>query len=298
MRLTIRLHVAILAALTMVFAGVVIAVPSSVPSIANSCDSKTAKDRFKIRCKDGKNGPKRDRTPPKKDRDGSGRDDGGNNRNGDNSDRDRRDNNADSGPRSCQLLEGDPGSRARQCERRRPPSPDRDSNSPPDTDFYVEPPPDVTWEDVGETSIPPSDIFVMPEGWGVVNKPVAVWAGNNSSRTETMELAGYTVEIRVTPAQYKWNFGDGSTTTTTSAGRKPRYAHDADISHSYSESGEYTINLTTSYVGQFRVDGGPWEDIPGTAEIASTPVPVEIYRYVRYLVDEDCTTNPDGPDCP
>lgn len=292
----IRLHIAILAVLTMVLVGVIIAVPSPVPSIANSCDSKTAKDRFKIRCKDSKKGPKRDRTPPKKDRDGSGR--GGGNRNGDNSDRDRQHNNADSGPRTCQLLEGDPGSRSRQCERPQPPSPDRDGNSPPDTDFYVEPPPDVTWEDVGETSIPPSDIFVMPEGWGVVNKPVAVWAGNNSSRTETMELAGYTVEIRVTPAQYKWNFGDGNTTTTTSAGRKPRYAHDADISHSYSESGEYTINLTTSYVGQFRVDGGPWEDIPGTAEIASTPVPVEIYRYVRYLVDEDCTTNPDGPDCP
>ena len=155
----IRLHTAILAALTMVLVGVITAVPSPVPSIANSCDSKTAKDRFKIRCKDSKKGPKRDRTPPKKDRDGSGRGDDGGNRNGDNSDRDRRDNNADSGPRACQLLEGDPGSRARQCERRRPPSPDRDGTSPPDTDFYVEPPPDVTWEDVGETSIPPLSLI-------------------------------------------------------------------------------------------------------------------------------------------
>lgn len=282
----------------MLLTGLIIAAPLSAPSVANSCDSGTAKDRFKVKCRDGKDGPKRDRQPPKKDRDGSGRGDGGGNRNGDNSDRGRRDNNADSDRRTCQLLEDDPGSRSRQCERPQPPSPDGDYDGPPDTDIYVEPPPDVTWEDVGETSIPPSDIFVMPEGWGVVNKPVAVWAGNNSSRTETMELAGYMVEIRVTPAEYKWNFGDGNTVTTKSAGRKPRYAHDADISHSYTESGEYTINLTTSYVGQFRVDGGPWEDIPGIAEIASTPVPVEIYRYVRYLVDEDCTKNPEGPDCP
>lgn len=295
MRLTFRgllgLFVVSLVAALMATASLQATVASAGP-----CSSDLLGQKFRSKCKDSKKGPKRDRTPPKKDRDDSGR--GGGNRNGDYSDRDRRDNNADSGPRTCQLLEDDPGSRARQCERRPQPSPDRDGNSPPDTDIYVEPPPDVTWEDVGETSIPPSDIFVMPEGWGVVNKPVAVWASNNSSRTETMELAGYTVEIRVTPAQYKWNFGDGNTITTSSAGRKPRYAHDADISHSYTESGDYTINLTTSYVGQFRVDGGAWEDIPGTAEIASTPVPVEIYRYVRYLVDEDCTKNPDGPDCP
>ncbi len=297
MRLIARaVPVYVLAVVSLLLTGLVPMPFLASPGLAASCESELFRENIRTKCKNRNEGPKRERTPPKKDRDGSGR--GGGNRNGDNSDRDRRDNNADSGPRACQLLEGDPGSRARQCERRRPPAPDRDSNSPPDTDFYVEPPPDVTWEDVGETSIPPSDIFVMPEGWGVVNKPVAVWAGNNSSRTETMELAGYTVEIRVTPAQYKWNFGDGNTTTTTSAGRKPRYAHDADISHSYTESGEYTINLTTSYVGQFRVDGGAWEDIPGTAEIASTPVPVEIYRYVRYLVDENCTKNPDGPDCP
>lgn len=265
---------------------------------AGPCQGEIHNEWGKVKCKNTKERDSKDRKRPKKDRDGSGRGDDSGNRNGDNSDRGRRDNNADSDRRTCQLLEDDPGSRSRQCERPQPPSPDGDYDGPPDTDIYVEPPPDVTWEDVGETSIPPSDIFVMPEGWGVVNKPMAVWAGNNSSRTETMELAGYTVEIRVTPAEYRWNFGDGNTVTTKSAGRKPRYAHDADISHSYTESGEYTINLTTSYVGQFRVDGGPWEDIPGTAEIASTPVPVEIYRYVRYLVDEDCTKNPEGPDCP
>ncbi|MFB9777618.1 PKD domain-containing protein [Brevibacterium otitidis] len=132
----------------------------------------------------------------------------------------------------------------------------------------------------------------------MTNKPVAVWAGNSSSRTVTMELAGYLVEIRVTPNEYRWDFGDGNKKTTTSAGREPRYAHDADISHSYGESGKYTINLTTSYIGQFRVDGGPWEDIPGTADVPSTPVPIDIYRYVRYLVDEECEANPDGPDCP
>ena len=47
----------------------------------------------------------------------------------------------------------------------------------------------------------------------------------------------------------------------------------------------------------YSVAGGPWLTIPGQAAVPSDPLELEVYRYHRFLVDEDCLDDPSSPDC-
>ncbi|MFC0294265.1 hypothetical protein ACFFHZ_14350, partial [Brachybacterium muris] len=53
------------------------------------------------------------------------------------------------------------------------------------------------------------------------------------------------------------------------------------------QEGWYDITLTTTFAGQFSVDGGEWQDIDGTIEIASDPVPLFSKSLESRLVNPD-----------
>ncbi|MCR6688978.1 hypothetical protein [Cellulomonas sp.] len=73
------------------------------------------------------------------------------------------------------------------------------------------------------------------------------------------------VDVVVTPVEYEWDFGDGSTLTTTEPGRPyPAF----DLTHVYTELADRQITLTTTWTGRYRVDADPlhrWRDVEGTA---------------------------------
>lgn len=61
----------------------------------------------------------------------------------------------------------------------------------------------------------------------------------------------------------------------------------------YRYEGWYDITLTTTFAGQFRVDGGEWLDIDGTIEVASDPV--EIYsKSLTSRLTDPYSDAPDG----
>jgi hypothetical protein len=105
-------------------------------------------------------------------------------------------------------------------------------------------------------------------------------------QTLETELLDTPVSVRAIPTSYHWDLGDGNTITTTKPG-KPYPSE--EISGTYSGEGWYDVRLTTTFAGQFSVDGGEWQDIDGTIEIESDPIEL----YSKSL--ESRLVNPDVP---
>ncbi|WP_453983851.1 hypothetical protein [Brevibacterium casei] len=159
-----------------------------------------------------------------------------------------------------------------------------------------EPPSEIPESQFQTFDIPVPQINAWPKDWAVIGKPAAFWTDADVSYID-MTLLTYAVTVKVTPEKYNWDFGDGTGDTTTVKGSKPRPGDKPAIGHDFQKVGPTTVVMTTTFSGEFSVDGGPWIPIDGYAYVASNELTIDVYRYHRYLVDEDCRTNPRGPDC-
>lgn len=113
-----------------------------------------------------------------------------------------------------------------------------------------------------------------PNGWTIVHFDTIVHTTQEPQQLES-ELLGIPVEIRATPDEYAWGFGDGSTVTTTDPGQP---YPDHTLVHQYTALKTYTITLTTTWSGQFRITGaGSWTTIEGTATTTDSADPLGQY---------------------
>ena len=131
----------------------------------------------------------------------------------------------------------------------------------------------------------PSDIALQPDtGWVLATVPTVAMA-NDAPRIHATTLLGAAVEIRATASGYRWQWGDGSATTTTDPGQP--YPN-ATLTHTYPHaSDEATVGLTTTWAGEYRINGGEWVDFASTISSDSTPVALQIYDPRSRLVDCD-----------
>lgn len=161
----------------------------------------------------------------------------------------------------------------------------------PGTAEYEEAPPMViivTREDFARLPVEPLQAHAgPPDGWLPVNM-VNVLYVEPEEQLLTTELLDTPVAIRATPVQYHWDLGDGNTITTTNPG-KPFPSE--LISSTYTQEGWYDITLTTTFSGQFSVAGGEWQDIDGTIEVTSDPVPIYSKSLESRLVNGDVPVN-------
>ena len=148
----------------------------------------------------------------------------------------------------------------------------------------------VTRRDFAELPVQPLAANAGPEeGWLPVNM-VNVLHTNPEAQTLDTELLGVPVQVRAVPIEYHWDLGDGNTITTTKPG-KPFPSE--QVTATYSHEGWYDITLTTTFAGQFSVDGGEWQDIDGTIEIASDPVEIFSKSLESRLVNSDVPVDED-----
>lgn len=219
---------------------------------------------------------------------GGGNGDGGGNGGGDRGDR----GGGGGGPRTdpdgpgswCEIPEGQ---EATICEH-------GDPESDPDGGGGIAPP-IPSESDFASFDIPPSTPHALPVDWTVIGKPTAFWA-DASVREFSAELLGFPLQVRATPIEFHWDFGDGNSTSAKSPGREPTHPQYGSITHTYSDKGDRTVTLTTVYTGEYNYGGG-WSPIAGTAAVASDGLSMTVYRYHKYRVEDDCTENPYGTDC-
>jgi PKD domain len=121
--------------------------------------------------------------------------------------------------------------------------------------------------------LPKPDPAYQPKGGDIVNLPAVFASGQpHAFGPRTFALLGEQVEVTAV-ATWSWDFGDGARLVTVSPGGG---WPDASVSHVYRTAGTRTVNLTTSWTGDFTVEGlGPFP-VGGDAitQAATLTVPV------------------------
>lgn len=117
-----------------------------------------------------------------------------------------------------------------------------------------------------------------------------------------VDMLGQRVAINAKPVQYTWNFGDGASLgpTTTPGGPLPqdRWGEKTATSHIYTQTGDFSVVLTTHFQGTYSVNGGPPLPIPGQGQFNSPPQTVSVWRSITRNYADDCLKNPQGQGCP
>ncbi|WIV42688.1 hypothetical protein ACR9WD_09805 [Glutamicibacter sp. PAEs-4] len=134
-----------------------------------------------------------------------------------------------------------------------------------------------------------STIKSEPNEFSLRNGNTHLWA-TAENQTFNSNLSGSTVRIKAIPIQWNWNYGDGTTRNLDFPG-EPAPNHtlrdETPTSHSYGETGKFKVGVTTLYRGEFSVDGGPWQAIPGQAAVVSTPIEIDVWRTEKELIAND-----------
>ncbi|WP_334122891.1 PKD domain-containing protein [Glutamicibacter sp.] len=134
-----------------------------------------------------------------------------------------------------------------------------------------------------------SEIQSAPNKFSLRNGHTHFWASENTQEFNS-NLSGSNVRIKAIPIQWNWNYGDGATRNLGFPGEAmPSHTlHDETAtSHSYSETGKFDVRVTTLYRGEFSVDGGPWQAIPGQAAVPSNTLPIDVWRTKKELIAND-----------
>ncbi|WP_261623299.1 hypothetical protein [Nesterenkonia marinintestina] len=115
----------------------------------------------------------------------------------------------------------------------------------------------------------------------------------------TDEILGEEVEIRATPIEYRWDYGDGASRTTSDSGGplpettpegEPVNPTDAETetSHVYTDTGRYPVTVETVFSAEFRLEDEDWVQIDGTASLESSPGEADIWRASTRHVSGEC----------
>ncbi|NJC22051.1 hypothetical protein BJ994_001127 [Arthrobacter pigmenti] len=158
----------------------------------------------------------------------------------------------------------------------------------------------ITLEDFQSQPIIAAEVVSEPNNFGLLGGHNNVWA-NVEEQEFTFETLGDEVRIRAWPVEYDWNYGDGTTRSTMTAGNSVPEEDwlmvETPTSHVYEETGDYNLVLTTRFNGDYSVNGGPWIPIAGQATVNSEPHLISIWRSDNRLVDGTCEEDPSAWGC-
>ena len=129
-----------------------------------------------------------------------------------------------------------------------------------------------------------ADLQIQPaNGRTLVNFDTNFFTGTRAFDV-TITLLGQRVDLHIVPSEFAWQFGDGEALVTSEPGAP---YPDLDVTHRYLEKGKVAPSVDTTYTAEFRVDGGAWEDVPGSVTIAGAPVDLEVLTATPTLVGYD-----------
>jgi hypothetical protein len=145
--------------------------------------------------------------------------------------------------------------------------------------------PALVWSAFEELEWPSSELVVQPPGGRtLVNFETNFLTGNDSSHRQVVSLLGQRVEIEAVPESYVWHFGDEVVRSTESPGA---VYPDLVVTHRYRTKGVVRPRVDTVYVGRFRVDEGPWVEIPSSLTVEGAVQELEVVGARPVLVAPD-----------
>jgi hypothetical protein len=143
--------------------------------------------------------------------------------------------------------------------------------------------PVVTAQEFRRLPLPAGIVHIQPgNGRTLINVPTNTYVEARTIVLPTTVL-GQRVNVRATPVTYDWVFGDGEKLHTSDPGAP---YPDLRTAHTYLTTGTMTVALTTTYRGEYAVNGGPWQPIDGVATVTSPTVPLAVVAAHAALVDD------------
>jgi len=121
--------------------------------------------------------------------------------------------------------------------------------------------------------VPDSEVVIQPPGGKTLVNLDTVFSTQAEGFTRTIGLLGHRVELDITPSEFRWVNGDGTVQVTDWAGRPWREGTPlADlITHRYDDAVHgLRPRVDTTWSARYRVDGGPWREVPGTVTITGS----------------------------
>ena len=109
--------------------------------------------------------------------------------------------------------------------------------------------------------------------------------GYEPAEIDTVTLLGFDVDIQPRLDAITYHFGDGATVGPTKDLGGPHPT--GGIVHEYASKGTVQVRADITYGGQFRVNGGGWSDIPGTATITGSETTLTVMESRARLVTGD-----------
>ncbi|GAA4752813.1 hypothetical protein GCM10025783_27100 [Amnibacterium soli] len=150
--------------------------------------------------------------------------------------------------------------------------------------------PVVTIDDLARFLPATAALHAEPNGWAVVGVPANFWA-EASPATVAGELLDRAAEVRFTPQAYRFDYGDGSSKTSATAGASWAALGQEELtgtptSHVYWTRGDVQARVTVVYSAQYRVAGGRWIRVAGAVSGTAPP------ERVLVVVERTALTTP------
>jgi hypothetical protein len=123
-------------------------------------------------------------------------------------------------------------------------------------------------------------VTIEPKGTTLVNYETGFSTEAHSYVLAPVSILGHRVVVTAIPQGYDWFFGDGETLTNAGPGQRGTQ----DISHTYRRTGAVAPYVVITWRGTFTVDGGPPQDVFGTAQTTSPTTPLRVKQARAELV--------------
>lgn len=161
--------------------------------------------------------------------------------------------------------------------------------------------PPVTLSAIAHFRPDPPRQRMQPDGWTIAGLHTNFYA---LTRTQVVvgSLFGIPAEVRFTPVEYHWNYGDGNRASRSTPGASWEALGVAEFdrtpnSHVYAANGDYLIHLNVDHIAEYRYAGSPWHPIPGILRLPANELRITAGGAQTVLVGDDCLVNPAGPGC-
>ncbi|RIX28763.1 hypothetical protein [Amnibacterium setariae] len=148
----------------------------------------------------------------------------------------------------------------------------------------------VTIADVARFLPATATLRAEPDGWAVIGVPANFWV-ESTPITVSGELLGNTAQVRFTPRAYRFDYGDGSTRATSTAGGSWASLGQEELtetrtSHVYRSRADRRAAVTVVYSAEYRFADGPWITVAGAVSGTTPP------QRVLVVVERTALTTP------